>query len=311
MEYHAEMLSSVVPGGSEIACLRAKTGLLHSSTVAELFTGVSQIYFAKEIAEMEIGKLVTILQNIHKKIIDSGLVVNLTSTETGIEMVKKSIAPYLEKFTVPKPPVFYSEEDFLAIVTPQNHTNEPEWFDAGSVVGFAACACKIDAPDEKMKVALNILLRWFSNTLLWEKIRTVGGAYGARAYLEDMDRLLVFYTYRDPNPEKSLEEFENCIKYAAEHTFTQEETEKALTGYYSLLISPKAPRSKGEIGFLRTICNKSREEKQQEMDILLKITNEDLKNAAEFLKSSCVNLQKTIIFNKTNKFAGKIRVLPL
>ena len=59
--------------------------------------------------------------------------------------------------------------------------------------------------------------------------------------------------------------------YNATYVSTKvEETEKALTGYYSLLISPKAPRSKGEIGFLRIICNKSKEEKQQEMDILLK-----------------------------------------
>ena len=130
------------------------------------------------------------------------------------------------------------------------------------------------------------------------------GAYGARAYLEDMDRLLIFYSYRDPNPEKSLEECENCIKEMANHKFSQEETEKSVTGYYSLLISPKAPRGRGEVAFLRMLCEKSKSEKQREMDILLNITHEDLENAAKILEKSCVNLQKTIIYNKNNKFAG-------
>ena len=47
------------------------------------------------------------------------------------------------------------------------------------------------------------------------------------------------------------------------------------------------------------------------MDILLNITHEDLENAAKILEKSCVNLQKTIIYNKNNKFAGKFNVLPL
>lgn len=310
-EYHAEMLSSVIPGGSEIASLRAKNTLLHSATVAELFAGVSQIYFAKEIVEMDIKVLAQKLESIHKRIIDSGLVANITATETGISSIKTELANYLRNFKGPKAPVFYAEKDFEAICKPQNSSKEIEWFDANSVVGFAACACKVDIPDEKTRVALNVYLRWFSNTLLWERIRTVGGAYGARASLEDMDRLLVFYSYRDPNPEKSLEEFENCIKEASNYVFSQEETEKAVTGYYSLLISPKAPRGRGGFAFLRTICNKKQKDKQQEMDILLKITPEDLQKAGKFLESSCVKLQKTIIYNKTDKFAGKFNVLPL
>ena len=310
-EYHAEMLSSVIPGGSEIASLRSKTGFLHSSTVAELFTGISQVYFAKEIADMEIGKLAGLLESIHKKVISSGVVVNITATEKGLKEAKQALIPYLETMESPKAPVFYPESDFLAVCQPQNQNNEAEWFDANSVVGFAACACKLDIPDDKTKVAINVFLRWFSNTLLWERIRTVGGAYGARASLEDMDRLLTFYSYRDPNPEKSLVEFENCIKEAAKHQFSQEETEKSITGYYSLLISPKAPRGRGEIAFLRTICHKSEKDKQQEMDILLNILPEDLHNAAKFLEISCENLQKTIIYNKVNKFAGKVETLPL
>ena len=78
-----------------------------------------------------------------------------------------------------------------------------------------------------------------------------------------------------------------------------------------MLISPKAPRGRGEIAFLRTICHKSEKDKQQEMDILLNILPEDLHNAAKFLEISCENLQKTIIYNKVNKFAGKVETLPL
>ena len=310
-EYYAEMLSSIIPGGSEIASIRSKIGLLHSSTVTEIFTGVSQIYYSKEIAEMDVEKLASILKSIHNKIIDSGLVVNITASEEGVELIKKHISPFLKSFSYPKAPNFYSLKDFIAICKPENPSNEPEWFDAKSCIGFSSCACKLPEIDEKMNVAINVLLSWFSNTMLWERIRTVGGAYGARAFLEDMDRLLVFYSFRDPNPQKSLEEFLNCINEAANHTFSLEETEKSITGYYSAFIIPRTPRAKGEVAFLRMICNKSKVEKQEEMDILLKITPEDLQNAAKFLKNTCVNFQKTIIYNKNDKFAGKISVLPL
>ena len=310
-EYHAEMLASVIPGGSEIACLRSKAGMLHSATVSELFSGISQVYFAKEIFEMDINLLTEKLKSIHEKVISSGLVVNLTATESGVVAAKKELSSYLQDFDAPKPPVFYEEKEFQEICYPENQLAEPEWFDANSAVGFAGCACKIDLDDEKAKVALNVFLRWFTNTLLWERIRTVGGAYGARASLEEMDRLLVFYSYRDATPEKSLEEFVNCIKEAANYVFTQEETEKSITGYYSLLISPKAPGARGEIAFLRKLCQRTKEQKQREMDLLLSITPEDLQNAAKYLASTCENLQKTIIYNKNNKFAGKINILPL
>ena len=77
------------------------------------------------------------------------------------------------------------------------------------------------------------------------------------------------------------------------------------------MISPKAPRGRGEIAFLRNLCEKTKLEKQAEMDHLLSITPEDLEKAAKILEKSCVNLQKTIIYNKNNKFAGKFDVLPL
>ena len=80
---------------------------------------------------------------------------------------------------------------------------------------------------------------------MWEKLRTIGGAYGAFAFVDSAERSFTFATYRDPDPEKSVEVFYECLKTAAETLLDEDSVEKAITGLYSRIIQPGSPSGNG------------------------------------------------------------------
>lgn len=309
-EYQSEIISSIIPCGNEFAATRSKIDFMHCTAVQEIFTGLTQVYVAKEIVQMESEKLAKIMQNIHSKLLKAGACINATATENGLKLIQSELLKYLKNVEQPVKPAFNSEDDFISLCYKEKGCDY-EWFDANSNIGFAAASCPVVFPTPEMGEYLNLFLRWFTNTVLWEKIRTVGGAYGARASLEEMDRVFVFTTYRDPQPDLSLKVFVEALTEACEHQFSDEEVERTITGYYSNFIRPNTPRGHGNLAFMRLICDKTKDEKLFEIHTILNAKPKNFHEAAVFLLESCKKLEKAIIYNKIEEFAGKVVTLPL
>ena len=200
-----------------------------------------------------------------------------------------------------------------------------EAFTVSSQVGFASTCIPASKYEDKNSFSEEVASHWLSNNLLWQKIRTIGGAYGAFCNSEPMSGLLVFATYRDPTPLASSEAFSDCLKEASEIDFTDEECEAAVMGCYNHFIQPQSPKGRGSSALTRLLYGITDEDRERKILGILETKANDLKKAFarlyENAKTSDKNAKmenfkkKSIITNekslKDAGFSGKIVNLPL
>jgi Zn-dependent M16 (insulinase) family peptidase len=159
-------------------------------------------------------------------------------------------------------------------------------FTAPMQVGFAAAALPSSPYGTDEAAQETVFAHWLDNTLLWERIRTMGGAYGASSGTDSVEKVFILSTYRDPNPASSLTSFKECLTEASRVTLDTESLERAITGCYSREIQPRAPMAKGFVGFIRVLYGITDELREKKLTAMLGTTAEQLKQAAERIAAS-------------------------
>lgn len=312
-EYKNDISSSIVPGGNEYVASRSSCAKTYSKMCDEMWNGISQLYTARELDSMDTKALSEILYSIKEHLLKAGLVVDMTSTEEGISAMIPSLRKHLSSFSGPVCPVYFPKEAFLSyILLPgQASVTEDEYFNAGSEVGFAACS--LDASDTETEEAAGevVLSHWLSNTVMWEKLRTIGGAYGAFASVDNVEGCFTLSTYRDPDPERSLSVFYDCLRTASDNLLDDGTLEKAVTGVYSRLFQPGSPSGNGYKGFVRSLYGITDERREKRVKRILSVTPEEIREAALRLVTKYEKSKKTAILGKKLKSTGKIVDLPL
>jgi Zn-dependent M16 (insulinase) family peptidase len=76
-----------------------------------------------------------------------------------------------------------------------------------------------------------------------------GGAYGAGASSDSLERCFSLSTYRDPDPLRSLDSFAAVLN--AQDDASQDDVEKMIIGCYSRETRPRSPSEKSLIDLLR------------------------------------------------------------
>jgi Zn-dependent M16 (insulinase) family peptidase len=185
-------------------------------------------------------------------------------------------------------------------------------------VGFAAAALPASPYGTDEAAQEMVFAHWLDNTLLWERIRTMGGAYGASSGADPMEKIFLLSTYRDPNPASSLTSFRDCLNEAAGITLDTESLERAITGCYSREIQPRAPMTKGFIGFVRALYGITDEFREKKLSAMLGTTAEQMREAAvrlagayEAVETAAVAGEKEAEAVKKRFSAGKIYQLPV
>lgn len=102
-------------------------------------------------------------------------------------------------------------------------------------------------------VEYNGAFQVFQNALLtdylWKQVRVLGGAYGVGFNLRRFGQAY-FTSYRDPNIEKTLENFKNVLNFIDNFNPTEEDILKYVIGTVGSYDSPLSPRQKGT----RSMC---------------------------------------------------------
>ena len=112
-EYKNDMSSSIVPGGNDYVSSRSACTKTRSKLCDEIWNGISQLYTAQEMASMDMGELADKLLSMKKILLDSGIVVDITSTDEGVEKTIPLVRKHLSSFKCPVRPVWFPDEALL------------------------------------------------------------------------------------------------------------------------------------------------------------------------------------------------------
>jgi presequence protease len=140
-------------------------------------------------------------------------------------------------------------------------TLEPQratFFPIPSGVNFVAKtfpAVDVFHPDSP---ALQVLAKVASQSMLHQEIREKGGAYGGGATAGS--RAVSFYSYRDPHLLRTLNTFDNCITWAQNGSFTQQNIDEAMLSIFSSVDAPIPPSRKGKEVFAAGITHAMRQQ---------------------------------------------------
>lgn len=313
IEYRNDFAASIVPAGHEYALSRSACTQSRSKAIDEIWNGLRQLYTCRTIATMPKADLSKKLEGIAQKLLGAGLTLNITADTDTIEQTKKILATHLQNFSAPKNPPTVSDQVFFELtqVPPQNETSTEPFpiiekdtpahltnYIVQSQTGFASAVFPASAFGTSDAVYESLFSHWFSNNILWEQIRTIGGAYSGFSYTDAIEQLFAFVTYRDPEPHRSLEVFERCLADAVKLTLDEPTLERLITGCYSKEVQPRAPSARGFIGFIRQLYGITDEEREQKMRTLLSAKASDIQEAAKRLLKNSANVEKSVVYGK-------------
>jgi Zn-dependent M16 (insulinase) family peptidase len=278
-----------------------------SKAVNEIWEGFTQVFALRKFAKNP-RKTMKQMNAIKDTILSSGCIIHLTTEKANEELTTNYIEKFIDKTHLRKPvakPAILDKDFYEQTNLSKAPECSTEAFTLPSQVGFAARIFKASEFATNKEIAELVFAHWFSSSILWEQIRTIGGAYGSYALSSD-DASFTLYTYRDPVPYKSLDAFTFCLKKACETNFDETTTQKAVTGAYSSMIQPKSPSSRGFTGLLRAIYGVSEDDREQRLKWLLALDGKALHDVAiRLFDNNSIN-ENVIICSKVDTITGKI-----
>ena len=327
-EYRNDMVSSVVSCGHDYAMSRSSCKCSKMKALDEIFNGISAVFISDMIAKKsktDGAALLSQMEEIKTKIFNAGFFFNMVAEKTGIEKAKQMVKKQLEKlkssgFAVKsiEKPALIPASDFYALTeldgknvslgknAPFGKDADIEVYLAETQVGYCAKTFNCSKVGTKNAVLESMYAHYLSNNLLWDKIRTVCGSYGVFTITSGMEGLCTLLTYRDPNPYKSNELFDEILQLDEHLNLSCEDFERLIAGCFSKELQPKTPASKGFIEFVRFMSGTPKSYRKQKVEWLLNASVEELDEVRKSFMENIKDSKTAIIFSKPNENCRKI-----
>lgn len=158
-------------------------------------------------------------------------------------------------------------------------------FVTGSMVNFDAMCIDFPGYGQMDYVPEGVLAHILSTGYLWEKIRMEAGAYGASAMADGVAHLFSFSSYRDPEIESTYKIFRRSLEFIADGNLDDDTLEQAVITLAGQELYPVAPGRKGFRFVLMELDGRSYEVRKKRLEILLKLSVNDIINTARELLS--------------------------
>lgn len=302
-EFLSDFENSISESGHLYMNSLASASFNRSKAVDEILTGITNLSFIRTLK----GKYRLIskkMNDIAKKVFSSGAVIDLICDRDSKDSAVESIKEFASKLFLKMPEsanpstTFDSLKKLIKVCDLNSDLN---CFEKDIQVGYGAVSFKCSSYATIEASAEAVYAHWLSSSLLWERIRTVCGAYGAFAQNDSVEQIFAILTYRDPNPVKAIEQIEECLRLGSEKVFTEDEVIKAITGTFSSELKPRTPKSIGYIGFERLLTCIHQDDVNMRIKLTLEVTPEHMHNAAVRLYDNFRQMcKKTALCPKTD-----------
>lgn len=316
-EMQSEKKAALVQSGRDLALNRACCTKNAHKALMEILWGVSQLETSFEYNKKNCQKTLEIFKYMYEECVKAGGIIHITADEDSLKIIKPLLESFVKKADIKSlsPSIEHSIEDYLPYIRQSDAVigdKCAQTIKVATQTGYAIAETLSSCYLTKEAAAETIFSYWFNNHTLWDKIRTTGGAYGAGNWPDNVSGDYIFYSYRDPNPEKSLGSFAEGVREVNENPISKEDVEKTIVSCYGDYIYPSSPKDRGNQSFEAMLYANPTYLKQKKVDILLQISQDDVCKAVERLCENIDKLYRTAVFcDKSVVSSGKLIKLPL
>jgi Zn-dependent M16 (insulinase) family peptidase len=312
LEGKNEAESSLAPMGHHYASCHSARFSSRAAAVEDLWHGLGQIGFARSLAELGTAEITARLNRIRDILAErGGLIANFTGSAEALAGAQKAAASLFRPFTPPGPRNALHAARFRALaengtpagggtagkdrVSSRKETPPPEVFASPSLqIGFAALTWQAAPMNTRFHGAELVLAHQLSTGPLWEEIRMKGGAYGAFAHTDGIERTFCMSTFRDPDPLRSIDSFTAALKGMMSRLRSQlksrsrsqqdeEALEKAIVGTFARETRPRTPSERAFSDFLRFLYGLPEDLRRRRLKWLTELQGGELAAALERL----------------------------
>ncbi|RLV95036.1 Mitochondrial presequence protease [Spathaspora sp. JA1] len=275
-------INQIADRGHSYASSTSSSKLLVGKYVSDITDGLTQIQFVSELnSNLElkgeqylIEEILPILNQIKQCILyeNQGFKYRLVGDGETIKENELLIQNFNDKINQ-KLSVSNSTTPLESLLTSWKLTpNEKTLVNLPYQVGYSSLAKLGASYDSKHGAALQVLSQLYSFKHLHSKIRESNGAYGGGLNYDGVSGVLNYYSYRDPNPTKSIETFVDSFDYGLAG-WNEADLQQAKLRIFQSVDAPINLSSQGSTAFFDGITDELR---QQRRENFLSVNSNDL-----------------------------------
>ena len=168
-------------------------------------------------------------------------------------------------------------------------------YTASTDVSFIGISGKGEAMTSARAAGDKIYLSMLSSASLWKLVREKGGAYGVGAYLDYIERIWSFYSYRDPRLDGTVSDF---LSSPLSADISEETLSDAVIGELSKGVKPMAPAVKSLVDIRRIIYKIDDDEREKMLNSILALSLDDIRAAAERFSEAVKDCHIAVVTSK-------------
>ncbi|MFO7321353.1 MAG: insulinase family protein [Chloroflexota bacterium] len=272
LEHKAGLESSLVPGGHGVVNQRLRSKFTEADWVSEQMSGVSQLFFLRELAERverDWPAVLEALEAMREILVNrAGMICNVTLDEVNWNTLQPQVSGFLGSL----PANDAARLDW----TPQlQRANEGLTIPAQ--VNYVAKGANLYELGYELHGSVAVINNYLRTTFLWERIRAQGGAYGGFSSFDSRSGAFSYISYRDPNLLKTVDNYDQAGSWLRSLELDQGELEKSIIGAIGAMDAYQLPDAKGFTSMVRYMTGETDEYRQ-------KIREEVLSTSAEHFR---------------------------
>ena len=278
LERKARLERGMAMSGHVIAGSRAKAHYAIADWVEEEIGGANHLFFIRELAERvenDWESVVSDLQKIADILLNRNMMLVNVTTEAD---TWASYEAQIDSFIADQPATDTAIADWQPAALPDH-----EGLTMPLQVNFNAKAINLYDLGYELHGSSKVITRLLNLDYMWHKIRVQGGAYGGRLGLSSSTGTATFLSWRDPNIEGTMDNFNNAGEFLQNIEMTQEDIEKSIIAAIGDLDSYQLPDAKGYGAMLRHLLGYTDDIRQQYRDEVFATTLEDFKAFGKWL----------------------------
>jgi presequence protease len=308
LEEKSGLESSLIPSGHIYANQRVRAQFGGAGWVNDQMSGIGYLFALRELANDIDKKWPTVLkklEDMRDALINSkSLICNVTLDAERW----KTFRPHFENFIFALP-----EKDVdLKPFDIEPHI-EKEGLTIPAQVNYVGKAANLYDLGYEFDGSAEVITGYLRVAYLWEKIRVQGGAYGAFCVFDSNSGVFSFLSYRDPNLDATLKNYDNAANYLKNlnaKSLNDNELTKAIIGAIGDLDAYQLPDAKGYTSMMRYLTGRTDEIRQKERNEILSTNGEDFIAFGEVLEKAAKSKAIAVIGSQSaiEKAKAKLKV---
>ncbi len=278
LQAKARKEQGLVPSGHQVVSTRISSHFGEANWAAEQMGGLNYLFFLRELVDMVDRDWPAVLSRLeevrHALVRREALVLNITVDDKGWSRVDPLVTELLKAL----PDTAAPAGAWIPV--------HPPCFEGLTIpahVNYVGKGAVLDPLGYEFDGSALVITRFLRNAWLWDRIRVLGGAYGAFCSIDRLSNALTFVSYRDPNLLETLKVFDESSKFLRSVSLGKSELTKAVVGTIGEIDQYRLPDAAGHFSLLRRLTGQTGKERQRVREEVLGTTEEHFRSFAEVL----------------------------